>query len=79
MIPGNEVENTDSQSEFTPLAFRGARTQARVGLPGQPTALVAARPYQLNLTGSQLLVAATYVLCLASLAVWLVPYCLFAK
>jgi hypothetical protein len=39
----------------------------------------AVRPYQLNLTGSQLIVAATYALCLASLSVWLVRYWLFAR
>ena len=79
MIPGNEVKNKDSGFEFTPLAFRGAGPPARVALPSKPTALVAVRPYQLNLTGSQLLVAASYVICLASLAVWLVRYWLFAK
>jgi hypothetical protein len=79
MIPGNEVKNKDGALEFTPLAFRGTGPQVRVALPSKPIALVAVRPYQLNLTGSQLLVAASYVICLACLAVWLVRYWLFVK
>jgi hypothetical protein len=78
MNPSDELESKDGRIDVG-LAFRGTGPQSRVGRRGEPTAVAAVRPYQLNLTGSQLLAAATFALCLASLCLWLVRYWLFAK
>ena len=70
MIPSDEFESSD-RTEFT--------QPVKVGSPNKPAAVAAVRPYQLNVTGSQLLMAAAFALCLASLSLCLVRYWLFAR
>jgi hypothetical protein len=81
MIRNDELRHGDSRIQFSSVARESARLQAVVGNARKPMAVgeFALRPYQLNLTGSHLLVAATFALCLASLSVWLVRYLLFAR
>jgi len=81
MIYNDERRQGDSRMQFSPAATEGSRRHARVRSSRKPMAVAASAvpPNQLNLTGSQLIVAATYALCLASLSVWLVRYWLFAR
>jgi len=79
MIRNHDLRQRDSRMQFSNVAGPGPQAMVANARKTVAVAASAVRPYQLNLTGSHLLVAATLALCLASLSIWLVRYWLFAR